>query len=637
MGALALLLAAAAAPFPLLRAEDASSLEEDLRSAASSFVEGSVREKAIKALCQRPPGQKETEDRIVASLGSALADIEDSEVRLLILERLDKSQSERVADAIAKVLKTETKDEALITKAIEVFTKRSTAKHLNLLIELARQEHPSVHRAAVKAIDGINTVEALNTLVGLVEEAVKNGNMALAEATLQPIGLRMEHQLDEWAGDEGFDLWARRVADLLPRIAGLQREKLKASAAKAAAALAAPRDLPMLIRLGLKDAVPPMASRWALRMSYEELAASIAAEDEAQREFGLSALSLRAAETPPPDADAFYARLLQAAKDISFARILYRVLRDVPVAAVKQETKARLLDRVRDALTHEQFGPLAAACIQALGGNEEDRGKAQSTLDRLGQAKGVSLAGPPDNIAVPTLAELMSHGDPRLLQAWRAAMKRNEFDYQGRANLTRALWSCRAPEVVSLLQESFRDRFVPVRLAAAEALKHFPGQEPAQKLVSAIETDCWDVQMVASRALAWNPDPKVDDQLVALLKSQSWRARAAAVLTLGRRHGPVAVEAIARHVEDRPVCRYAIEALGLHGTPEASKRLVALLASSKDPNVLCFGMATAARYGLRDASDTLSKLAKDESTDIAFDARKALFELSFEGFGQVTR
>jgi len=231
----------------------------------------------------------------------------------------------------------------------------------------------------------------------------------------------------------------------------------------------------------------------------------------------------------------------------------------------------------------------------------------------------------------------MRRGDSRLLPLWKQAIGNPKTEFDSRADLVRSLWSCHTPEAEQILLGLLRDRFVPVRVAAAETLKHFQSQEAADALVVALERDDWEVQMAASRSLAWFPDPEIDGGLRAFLSGPDWRTRAAAVLTLGRRRGPGTVEETSKCVEDRSVCRYALEALGLHATPEATKRLLSLLASSDDPNVLCFGMETVARFGIREAGPVLQKLLKDDSQEISRAARGALFELHFKGLGQTTQ
>lgn len=620
-----------------LAEEQPNNLEEQIQTAASSFVEATVRKKAIESLCARRPEKTETEDKIVAALGKALADVDDSDLRLGILERLDKSPSAAVADAVAGALKKELKEEALVSKALEVFTKRSSAQHLELLLELARQEHPSVRAAAVKAIDAINNVTALNSLLDLIETALKEGAPGLAEAALGPIALRMQHQLDEWQGDEGFEAWAGRMTRLLPRIAGLQKEKLTEDLATVAGAFATPGDLKALARLGMKDAASTVASRWASRISYQDLTVLLTRGDETSQKFALAALERKSRLAPPQDLEAFYSALLQNADDVSSLEMMYRVLSSVPVVSASAKTKDRILAKARTGLSHESAGPFAAGCVNLLGGNEEDVAKAQAAIDRLARNKGVSIAEPSEKAATEAASDLIRYGDPRLLPLWRKVMDKAQDDFESRSALVRSLWCCRSPETSKLLLGLLNDRFAPVRVAAAETLKHFHSKAGTDALLGLLEKDDWEVQMAVSQTLAWYPDPKVDEAVVSLLASPNWRIRAAAVLTLGRRRQPSAVEAIAKCAEDRPVCRYALEALGLQGTPEATKCLLSLLTASSDPNVLCFGMETVARFGVREADPILRKLLKDDSQEISRAARKALFELHFKGLGQATK
>lgn len=609
-------------------------LDEQLDVAASGLSDPGARKEAIKSLVARRPEASEIEDRIVNALGAALADLNDPELQLAILERLDKSRSSAVPTALAKSLKEPPDNEALVSKLLDVFARRATAEQLPLLLDLARRDHPFIREPALKAIDAINSVAALDALTGLAEEGVQKGKLPLADGALSLVRARLRNQFDEWKGDPGFDRWAQRTLRLVPSAAALEKGKLKETVTAIAAALATPADIPLLAQADLQDALPGMASRWAMRTDYEDILAMILGEDKGKREFGLALLARRAAELPVRDVGAFYSRIARASGGMSFVTLLYRVLSVIPVARASEETRAALVAKAREALSHDRLGPTAAACVNRLGGTGDERKRAEAALDRRLQELGISFA----NIAFTgenkALPEVLEWGDPRLLPAIRNAIDKGSGDLTVQVALVRSLRSYTDAEAGRLALQAVEHSYGPIRVAGADALKFLQPEGSAAALIEALQADSWEVQLAASCALAWYADPKLDATLAELLKSPEWRTRAAAVLTLGRRQNPDALARIADRVSDRPVCRYAVEALGLHGSPEATRQLVALLTTSKDPNVLRFAAETAARHGVRDAIAALEALRNEDSVEIAGVARAALFDLEFNGARQ---
>ncbi|VAX25329.1 hypothetical protein MNBD_NITROSPINAE02-673 [hydrothermal vent metagenome] len=175
------------------------------------------------------------------------------------------------------------------------------------------------------------------------------------------------------------------------------------------------------------------------------------------------------------------------------------------------------------------------------------------------------------------------------------------------------------PEVMLFL----KDDDVNVRRAATDILNGLKDTKTASALVKAMKDADWWVREIATDALSELGGGKVSEMIKELLFDKDESVRRCAVEFYCRVKDPSALEALVKLLEDEDwwVREKAITALGFIGDPVAIEPISKLLGDKEVKWAIPKALAS---IGHKSALKALSKLAKDDKTQVRMETLKAV-------------
>lgn len=606
-------------------------IDELLKTAADQFQADETRAKAISALCETKPSRGELEDRIVDSLGSALADADDGERRQEVFERIKASGSAGVSDAFCKAVAALGKatgvggDVAFFIQLIEEAGKRAGSDDIPTFMALFDHQRADVRASAAQAIHRIGGVPSLKALSDFLRGSMEKRDFQTAEKALVAINESLSNQYDELKGEPEFGWVKAKLRSLVGPLLGMAGEKLRPHVAQLAASVCTMDSLRLLLQSGQAEAAEAVLVREARAIPEKRLLEMLMGLSAVQRGLAAKTLAIRNREAPQEDTDALLVKISSRYRVSVVLPELSDLLHALPCGAAPEAVRAELAKKVVNGLDHSALGVHAAIALRALG---VPKGFEASVREALkGEVRNVlrKLTKEAEKERRPAFHQAAKLRDRELLAPLLAALSAQEPETREAA--ARALGTYAFPEAEQALMGALEERYIPVRREVVLALGRLRSRTAVDKLFPLLCGEHWEIQTAAGRALAWLPADEALPRLTRLLKQANWwQDRAAVLLALGRTHSETAVPLLAAAVGDRSLTNYALRALSLNGTEAAEKALIATLAS-EDWNAQIHAARLLGVARLAGATDQLRELTRSSDPVVAEAARRALADL----------